>query len=332
MERANLFLKEKCSECGNQSLIRDPAKGEKICAHCGLVIEEKEIDEGPERRVFGPEDENKIRTSTGLEIPTTFDTYSFFGKKIPLSKRNEMQRLRKWQRRSALQYRRDRNFIIAEQELNRLCEKLHLPSQILNLAKKIYRSSFERELVRGRSINGMVAASVAIACRQLQIPRSLKAIASQSQVDKKEIGHDFRLIVEKLSLRNPIHDVAILINQVGDKLDLSPKTQQLAFEILTQAKEKKIVAGKDPHGLTAAAIYISCLQTKESRTQREISEASGVTEVTIRNRYKDLKKNLGINLDKKKKLKKPNSFVKRKGKKVDSSELFDPMVKSLREE
>ena len=336
MERANnLFLKEECPECGSQALIRDPARGEKICAHCGLVISEKEMDKGPEWRAFGPEQSAKrTRGAAYLETPTTLDPHGrdAFGKKIPLSKRNEMQRLRKWQRRSFLQNRRDRNFITAEEELNRLCEKLHLPSQALNLARKIYRSSFERELVRGRSINGMVAASIAIACRQLQIPRSLKDISSQSQADKKEINRDFRLIVQELNLRNPLYDMAILINQVGDKLDLSLKTQQLAFEILTQAKLKKTTAGKGPRGLAAAALYIACLQTKDSKTQREISKESGVTEVTIRNRYQDLKKNLEINLDKKKKPKKPTSFVKGREKKIDSNQLFDLIVKSLREE
>jgi len=311
--RAKLSKREKCPECGNQALIHDNERGESVCSNCGLVVLEKEIDKGPEWRAFSPEERAKrVRGTSSLEVSTTLDPHGrdALGRKIPLSQRKKMQRLRMWQRRSILHHRRNRNFGIAERELNHLCEALHLPLRVKDLARKIYRSSFERDLIRGRSTNTMVAAAIALACRQLQIPRSLDAIAGQSQSDKNEIARDVRLLIKELKLRNPTYDMAIFINQIGGNLGLSQKTQQLAFDILNKAKEKKITAGKGPRGLVAAALYIACLERGEKKTQREISEVSGVTEVTIRNRYQGLKKNLGTNLGRKKELEpKPEKVV-----------------------
>jgi len=135
----------------------------------------------------------------------------------------------------------------------------------------------------------MVAAAVAVACRQLQIPRDLATVAEKSRGDKKEVARNFRLILKNLKIRNPVPDPSIFIKKVGGNLGLSVETQEIAFQILKKAQAKRATGGKDPRGLAAAALYIACLENDEKRTQKMIADEAGVTEVTIRNRYKDLK-------------------------------------------
>ena len=60
--------------------------------------------------------------------------------------------------------------------------------------------------------------------------------------------------------------------------------------LIEKAKKLWIVAGKDPMGIAAAALYLACISTGEVKSQKDISIASGVTEVTIRNRCAGLRK------------------------------------------
>ena len=289
-----------CPECGSQHLIYDSKRGERVCRDCGLVIEEGRVDKGPEWRAFTSEEiARKTRGTTHLKTPTTLYPRGrdAFGRKISLSQRMEMQRLKKWQSRSAVHTSEERNFALAKTELRRLCDVLHISSSAKDTAWDIYKKAFRQGLVQGRTINGMVAAAIAIACRQLQIAKSIHDVADKSQVEFKEISDNFRLIVKELNLRNPIHDLSIHVEKAGNLLGLSQKTKQLAFDILKEARRRKEVAGRDPRGLAGATLYISCLETGEKRTQEEIAEATGVTSVTIRNRYKELKRKLGTDLD-----------------------------------
>ena len=181
-------------------------------------------------------------------------------------------------------------------ELDRLASQLGVPKNVQEDAAMIYRKTIEQRLIRGRSIEAMIAAAVYAACRLRKVPRTLIEIASQSRVNRKELGRCYRLILRKLSLKIPIANPIDFIPKFGQELKLSGKTLEKAIEILQEAKKARITAGKDPTGLAAAAIYIAGLLTGEKRTQREIAEVAHVTEVTVRNRYKELVKRLKISL------------------------------------
>jgi transcription initiation factor TFIIB len=94
----------------------------------------------------------------------------------------------------------------------------------------------------------------------------------------------------------PIADPLTYVSKIAERTGISGKTQGIAIKFLRQAKRKRVSAGKDPMGLAAAALYIACLQNDEKKTQKDIAEAAGVTEVTVRNRYKSLKRQLKIDI------------------------------------
>ena len=262
------------------------------------------MDKGPEWRAFTLE-EKASRSRVGL--PTSYSIHDkglstaigqvdrdAFGRKLPTSTRLQMWRLRKWQIRSRVHSSIDRNLAQAMAELERLSSMISISPPIKEKAAVAYRKALEKGLVRGRSINAIVAAALYAACRKSGSPRSLSEIAKASLVDKKDVARCYRLLLQGLDFHMPISDPLTYVSKIAEKTGISGKTQGAAIAILREARQKRFSAGKDPMGLAAAALYIACLQNTEKKTQKDIAEASGVTEVTVRNRYKDLIKRLHI--------------------------------------
>ncbi|MHA1311529.1 MAG: transcription initiation factor IIB [Candidatus Helarchaeota archaeon] len=295
-----------CPECKSTELIKDRTRGDTICSNCGLVILEKEIDQGPEWRSFDAEQEKRRRTGSpmtytvhdkGLSTMISWDNKDSYGKKISPKMKSQIFRLRKWQIRSRVYSSMDRNLALAMSELDRLSSQLNIPRSIKESTAVLYRKATEEKLIRGQSIEAMIAASLYCVCRIRHVPRTLDEIATRSYVHKKEIGRCYRLILKKLNLKIPLASPVDYIARFTNELNLSGKTLKRANEIIKLAKEHGLTIGKDPTGLAASCIYISSILEGERRTQREIAEVAHVTEVTVRNRYKELVKELGIDIE-----------------------------------
>ena len=165
---------------------------------------------------------------------------------------------------------------------------------VIEKAAYIYRKALEKGLVRGRSISALIASALYAACRDTETPRTLKDIGLASNIKRKDIARCYRLLLRELGLKMPVVDPIKCVARIASKADLSEKTKREAARILRNAEEQKISAGKDPMGLAAAALYVACVTNGENKTQRDVAEAAGVTEVTIRNRYKGLKQALDL--------------------------------------
>jgi transcription initiation factor TFIIB len=277
-----------------------------VCGDCGLVLYEQMMDKGPEWRAFTQE-EKASRSRVG--VPTSYSVHDkglstaisqvdrdAFGRKLPLSTRLQMWRLRKWQIRSRVHSSIDRNLAQAMAELDRLSDKVYVPPPIKEKAAVTYRKALDKGLVRGRSIAAIAAAALYAACRGSGTPRTLREIAEASLVDKKDVARCYRLLLRELEVHMPIADPLTYVSKIAERTGISGKTQGIAIQILREARKRRAAAGKDPMGLAAAALYIACLKNNEKKTQKDIAEAAGVTEVTVRNRYKTLKKQLNLEL------------------------------------
>lgn len=304
--RSQQTLRDKCPECAGVNLIHDYDTGETVCGDCGLVLYGQMMDKGPEWRAFTQE-EKASRSRVGM--PTSYSVHDkglstsisqvdrdAFGRKLPLSTRLQMWRLRKWQIRSRVHSSIDRNLAQAMAELDRLSDRVYIPRPIKEKAAVIYRKALDKSLVRGRSIAAITAAAAYAACRGSGTPRALHEIAEASLVDKKDVARCYRLLLRELDMHMPIPDPLTYVSKIAERTGISGKTQGIAVRILREARDKRAAAGKDPMGLAAAALYIACLQNNEKKTQKDIAEAAGVTEVTVRNRYKTLKRQLKLEL------------------------------------
>lgn len=296
----------KCPECGSTHVVKDYDRGELICEECGLVLDENIIDQGPEWRAFDSEQgEKRARTGApmtytihdkGLSTEIGWKNKDSYGKSIPTRNRAQLYRLRKWQRRIRVSNATERNLAFALGELDRMASAIGLPRNVRETAAMIYRKAVNNNLIRGRSIEGVVAASLYAACRQCNVPRTLDEIASASRVGRKEIGRTYRFMTRELELKLMPTSPQDYIPRFCSELKLGGNVQMKALEILKLADQYELTSGRGPTGVAAAAIYIASILCNERRTQREVADVAGVTEVTIRNRYKELTDKLGIDI------------------------------------
>ena len=211
------------------------------------------------------------------------------GKPLSSAMKKSIDRLRTWNTRSQVNSASDKNLRQALSEMDKLKDKLSLTDAVIEKAAYIYRKAIEKKLVKGRSIQGLVAACVYAACRDTETPRTLDNVADGINIRRKDVARCYRLVFRELDLKVPVADPINGIPRIASVAGLGEKTKRKAVEILRKAKKIGVVAGKDPTGLAAAALYIACITEGGNKTQKEISEASGVTEVTIRNRCAGLK-------------------------------------------
>ena len=201
-------------------------------------------------------------------------------------------RLKKWQERVSTSI--ERNLRLAMAELRRVASFLNLPSVVRDESARVYNFVLQRGLVRGRSMESVIAACIYAACRSYSIPRTLDEIATASDVPRKEIGRTYRFVIRKLGIKVKPSSPKDYISRFSSILHLSPKAQNHALKILKKADISELTSGRGPAGIAAAALYVSALMNDEKKTQREVADVAGITEVTIRNRYKELIDKLGI--------------------------------------
>jgi transcription initiation factor TFIIB len=293
-----------CSDCGSTNLIRDIIMGESVCSDCGLVVQEDLLDRGAEWKAFTPQEEqSRARAGSpikyshydkGLSTVIRVDRDAF-GRPLSPKVRRQMWRLRRWHIRSRMHASQSRNLSQAMNELQLLSDKLHISSSIQEMAAVIYRKALDKDLVRGRNIAGIVAGSLYVACRSAKIPRTLKEFAEVSLRDQKEIAKAYRLITYTLKMKMPIDNPIDYITKIAEKAGVSCDVEGLAIKIMRDAKDKHATMGKDPSGLAAATLYIASKIKKEKITQSHLAKVANVTEVTIRNRAKDLMNSLNLN-------------------------------------
>jgi transcription initiation factor TFIIB len=292
-----------CPICNTDKLaITDPESGEIVCSICGVVISERIEETGQEWRNFASEENvnNRVRTGApsslarhdrGLYTVIGLENRDAAGNKIDTEMRSRMEKLRVWNARTQTNSSRNRGLRQAFSQLNLLKDKLGLSDAIVEKTAYIYRKAQERRLTRGRTVLGILAAAVYIACRELGVPRTMKDIAIVSNGRPKEIARDYRLLYFKLGLKIPIADPIKCITNVASRAQLGETTKRQAINMMRNVIAQEKSAGKNPMGLAASVLYLSSLKYEQSDvTQTRISKAAGVTEVTLRNICKDLKK------------------------------------------
>jgi|TARA_B100000282_G_scaffold296874_1_gene280707 transcription initiation factor TFIIB len=297
---------EKCSECGSRNHYEDD-KGEISCVECGLVLTGVVIDSGPEWRNYGEGEANsqertgmpntELLHDKGLTTDIDWRNRDFAGASLNSNSAKIFRRLRRQHQRTRISNSKERNLSVALAELQRIASQMGLPRPVREQSAFIYRKAVEKGLVRGRSIEGVVAASIYAACRMGNIPRTLDEVGAFSRTGRKEIGRTYREVAKALSLRVAPSSPSEYIPRFCSILNLPNLTETRAMKILSDAEKIELTAGRGPTGIAARSVYLASLITQNARTQKEVSEAAGITEVTIRNRYKELCVALSINPD-----------------------------------
>jgi len=284
-----------CPECGSEHLVRDYARGELVCDACGLVISEGAIDEGPEWTAFSAEENQRLsRTGTprnviagasGLTTIISLSTKDARGNTIPLREREKFYRMRKLQHHSGHSRPGERSLPDTIRSLERVSSLLGLPRPVKEEAGFICKKALEKGLVRGRSIEAIVAAAAYAACRIHEVPRTLDELQQVTGIRKKVIGKAYGALLRSLVLRVPPSRPADYVSRFCSGLGLSNQVQAEALKILKELAKVDTTMSLSPIGTAAAAIYIASLSRGERRPQKAIAKVAGVSEVTLRNRF-----------------------------------------------
>ncbi|WP_415382325.1 transcription initiation factor IIB [Halosimplex sp. TS25] len=286
-----------CPECAG-SLVTDDARGETVCEDCGLVVEEDEIDPGPEWRAFNSsEKDEKSRVGApttnmmhdkGLSTNIGWQNEDAYGNSLSSNQRQKMQRLRTWDERFRTRDSKERNLKQALGEIERMGSALGLPENVRETASVIYRRALDEDLLPGRSIEGVATSAIYGAARQAGTPRSIDEVVAVSRIDEMEFQRTYRYVVRELGLQIEPADPESYVGRFASDLGLSDEAERRARELLDTATDQQVHVGKSPVGLAAAAVYAAPLLCNEKVTQAEVSEVADVSEVTIRNRYQEL--------------------------------------------
>ncbi|PSP78453.1 transcription initiation factor IIB 2 [Halobacteriales archaeon QS_1_68_20] len=286
-----------CPECDG-SIVEAESRAERVCEDCGLVVSADEIDRGPEWRAFDAEERDaksrvgapttELLHDRGLSTTVGWKNEDGYGQPITGERRETLRRLRTWDERFRTRNARERNLKQALGEIDRMASALGLPETVRESASVVYRRALEEDLLPGRSIEGMATAALYAAARQASVPRSLDEFEGVSRVDRTEVQRTYRYLARELGLAIEPADPEEYVERFASELDVSSEARMLARDLLRDAKAEGVHSGKSPVGMAAAALYVAPRLTNESVTQAEVSDATEVSEVTIRNRYQEL--------------------------------------------
>jgi transcription initiation factor TFIIB len=302
----NSNLKFECQRCSKKQIVTDYSTGEIFCASCGLVIDEKTNHSGYESS-FDDEQKNTRRTGApitlsrndfGLSTVINSENIDVHGKSIPFAFSSTVKRIRIQDAKSRLAKHSDTSFNVAFDFLERLQDKLGVSNSVKETAAYIYRKALERKITSGRPIYSVASASMYIACRNTRTLRNLSDISTAANIKRTSIAQSYRAIVKQLDLKMSLVNQSDFILKISNNLKISAGTKNLAIEILKKATELDMMAGRDPVGMASAAIYYSNVIRHDGFSQIQIANASGITAVTIRNRFHELKKKIQIHKDK----------------------------------
>jgi len=293
-----------CPEC-ESTLVDDVQNGERICSGCGVVVAEQMADYGPEARSSSLEEKMKLARATGqttysqhdLGIATeiSMSTKDYSGKSINSDVANQMNNLRKWQQRIRVSSPRERRLSNVLGKIGDTCKVLNLSKNVLETSSMVYRSLDGKMDVKGKSVASITAATIFMACKQCDVVRSLNEICAgictvkDLKAKTKLAAKYYRTMVMELGASStPVVTMDRYISKIANLSKTDVRVERLALEIFEKTRNKNLADGKAPNGIAAAYLYVASILLGQNVLQRDVSSVAGVTEVTIRNRCKEI--------------------------------------------
>jgi transcription initiation factor TFIIB len=300
----NILETQNCPEC-KSTLVDDMQNGEIICSGCGVVVADQIADSGPETISSNLEDKMRLARATGqttysqhdLGITTeiSLGAKDFSGKTINHEVANQMHNLRKWQQRIRVSSPRERRLANVLAKMGETCDGLSLSKNVLETASMIYRNLDGHVDVKGKSVVSITAATIYMACKQCDVVRSLEEIcrgicpAKDVKSKTKLASRYYRtMVMEMGQFTAPVVTMDKYISKIANMTQTEVRVERLALEIAEKTKDSSISDGKAPNGIAAAYLYVASVLLGQNVLQRDVSSVAGVTEVTIRNRCKEI--------------------------------------------
>ncbi|WP_340101787.1 transcription initiation factor IIB [Salinibaculum salinum] len=286
-----------CPECRGR-IVHNEAQAELHCRDCGRVIESDQIDHGPEWRAYGSREkkaksrvgstQTQLLHDRGLSTVIDWRNKDTYGQSLSSRQQKKMRRLRKWDERFRTKNSQERNLKHALGEINRMASALGCPDPIRETTSVLYRQALEKDLIRGRSIEGVATAALYAGSRMENTPRSFDEVAAVSHVDKLEIERAYRYLVDELELEMTPPNPEAYIARFASQLGCPDETERRSRELIRSAIEAGVHNGRNPIGIAAAALYAAAKRTNQEVTQGDLAEIANVSKPTIAKRYPEI--------------------------------------------
>jgi transcription initiation factor TFIIB len=277
-----------CPECSGD--VR-PSGDESVCSNCGLVVGTDRLDRGPEWRSFADDDTDPKRTGAPLTrsrhdrgLSTEIGSVRATGRK-----RRQWARLRRQHSRTQIRSKRERNQVYAFTEVRRVVDRLSLPDRVRDGACSLVRSAQDADLLRGRSLEGFAAAGVYAAARIQSVARTRAEVVEAARASEAELEAAYDALNRDLGLPTGPTDPGEFVPRFASRLAVPARVERRALELAEATVERGITVGRDPSGVAAACLYTAAREEGSDLTQAEAADAAGVTPVTVRNTYVDLR-------------------------------------------
>jgi transcription initiation factor TFIIB len=290
--------KRVCPECGDNHFFVNREKGEIVCKSCSCVVEESMVDFGRERILDDEDFQKKSRTGAPFDPRVANNLITEVGapsdiRKLPKSTQMLMNRIRKKNKWTSSSL--EQNLGAGLTHLKMICEHLKVPERVEKESARIFRSSAEKGLTRARSRENIVAACIYIATKVNSMPKTLGEICNVTKIDRKSLTKTYKLLVRSLNIKILPSNPYDFLGRFNSELKLDPRIQTDAAKIIEKIEKFGINSGKNPTSLAATALYLATLKNKTRVTQKNISDVSGITETTLRNRCKEMMNKLELN-------------------------------------
>jgi transcription initiation factor TFIIB len=277
-----------CPEC--DGTVREGDR-ETVCSECGLVIDEDNIDRGPEWRSFADDDSNPERTGAPLTRSRHDRGLSTeIGKATRLKgrKRRQVARMRREHNRAQISTKAERNQVYGFTEIRQIVSSLELTEHVRDRACVLFESAQSENLLRGRSIEGFAAAAVYATCRTATISRTLEEVIDAARADRDELSAAYDALNRELGLPTGPIDPAEYLPRFASELDLPQAVERRARELVAESEERGLVSGRNPSGIAAGCLYTAAGELDCALTQQQAADVAGVTPVTLRATYQAL--------------------------------------------
>ena len=284
----------------------DPVTGELVDPVTGEVIEDHPIDLGREWRAFDS-DEWYSRARAGGRLTAAVHDYGLhtrvgdarlaeavakrIGVHVVARYREKVRalrsRLERLNERTRISYQ-EKKLVELLTYVNNYGAILSLPKDVIDEAARIARKALSVVGFKRPDFPYVAIASLLFAAKSRAIPISMNAVVRRLNLEKKRLWQVMTEIQVRGIAKPAVVPPELYIDKMVSELNLSGEVAMLARRIIHMLRAKHAVEGKDPNALAAAAIYIASILLDSKRTQRQVAQVAGVTEVTVRNRYRDI--------------------------------------------
>lgn len=302
-------LISKCKEC-QTNLIEDMENGEWVCPSCGCVALESMVSFAPEsiasdleERLKNARNGSPISYSMhdlGLSTEIGNTKRDCNGNKIDSNIVEQMSNVKRWQSRIRVSSSKERRLSNVLSKINEFCSNLSLPKVVNETAALLYRNYENSNAAKGKMVNSIALATIYLACKRTGVIKSLEEIADACNINDNKILHLASRYYRELLIEEDdyvyTNTLDRYIAKVVNTAKLDTKVEKVAIELAKSTNDPSLINGKDPSGLAAAYTYMATALLGINIHQKEISAFSNVTEVTIRNRCKEIISNYKVRL------------------------------------